>query len=156
MTDIIFYSKIDVWIAAVLLGGSLSLILLPLWEWRYNNDNSRRKKILITILTIPFALLLLLPLVNIKYILTDDQLTVHNGFYSIRISLVNIAKVTPTHNTVSSPALSLDRVKIQYVNADGNNSILISPKDKDVFYQALQKRDPNLKQDDNQTGLIRK
>lgn len=156
MTDIIFHSKIDAWLAVVVLGGSLLLILVPLWEWRYNSNNSLSKKLLTTILTVPFSLLLLLPLVNTKYTLTDNQLIVHNGFYSSSIDLIDITSITPTRNAVSSPALSLDRIEIQYVDADGNNSTLISPKDNQVFYQALQKRNPNLKKDDNQTGLIRK
>ncbi len=155
MTDTIFYSKIDAWLAAVLLGGSLLLILLPLWEWRYNIDSSFSKKTLITVLTAPFALMLILPLVNTKYTLTDNQLIVHNGFYSNNINLTDITSITPTRNTVSAPALSLDRIEVQYADTDGNNRTLISPKDKVVFYQALQERDAELRIDDSNTCLIR-
>lgn len=156
MTDIIFHSKVDTWLAVVLLGGSLLLLLLPLWEWRYNTNNSLSTKILITVLTVPFSLLMLPPLVNTKYILTDNQLVVHNGFNSNSINLIDITSITPTRNSTSAPAASLDRIEIQYTDVDGNNSTLISPKDKQVFYQALQERDPHLKRDNNSTGLIRK
>lgn len=108
-------------------------------------DNSFGKNILITVLTIPFSLILLLPLINTKYTLTDDQLIVHNGFYGSSIELVDITSITPTRNMASAPALSLDRIEIQYKDAHGNNSTLISPKDKQNFYGALQERDSNLK-----------
>lgn len=152
MTDIIFHSKIDTWLAIVLLGASLLLILLPLWEWRYHVDNSFNKNMLITVLTVPFAILLLLPLINTKYTLSNDELLVHNGFYSSSISLTDINSITPTRNSISAPALSLDRIEIQY----SGGSTLVSPKDKQAFYQALQQRDPALKMDNDNTGLIRK
>lgn len=99
--------------------------------------------------------MLILPLVNTKYTLTDNQLIVHNGFYSNNINLTDITSITPTRNTVSAPALSLDRIEVQYADTDGNNRTLISPKDKVVFYQALQERDAELKIDDSNTSLIR-
>ena len=48
-----------------------------------------------------------------------------------------IKTVTPTSNPLSSPALSLDRLQINYGRW---GSIMISPKDKEAFIQDLEKR----------------
>ncbi|WP_342032692.1 PH domain-containing protein [Acinetobacter baumannii] len=64
--------------------------------------------------------------------------------------LAGCLHITPTSSTLSAPALSLDRIEIGYEGG----SIVISPKDKDRFYHAIQERVPALKTDDN-NGLIK-
>ena len=150
MINTIFTSKIDFWLAFLILGSSLLLVLVPVWEWMYNNSSVRRI-IFISLFTIPTALLLLVLFFNIKYTLTADTLLVKNGFSTQSISLKDITNITPTSSTLSAPALSLDRIKIRYEGG----SIVISPKDKDRFYHAIQERVPELKTDDN-NGLIKR
>ena len=149
MINTIFTSKIDFWLAFLILGSSLLLVLVPVWEWMYNNSSIKRI-IFISLFTIPTALLLLVLFFNIKYTLTADTLLVKNGFSTQSISLKDITHITPTSSTLSAPALSLDRIKIRYEGG----SIVISPKDKDRFYRAIQERVPELKTDDN-NGLIK-
>ena len=149
MINTIFTSKIDFWLAFLILGSSLLLVLVPVWEWMYNNSSIKRI-IFISLFTIPTALLLLVLFFNIKYTLTADTLLVKNGFSTQSISLEDITHITPTSNTLSAPALSLDRIEIRYEGG----SIVISPKDKDRFYRAIQERVPELKTDDN-NGLIK-
>jgi hypothetical protein len=48
--------------------------------------------------------------------------------------------ITATRSATSAPALSLDRLEINYQNTE----ILISPKDKPRFYQETQARNPNI------------
>ena len=149
MINIVFTSKIDFWLAFLILGSSLLLILVPLWEWIYN-DISIRRMAFISFLTVPIALLLLVLFFNIKYTLTDDALLVKNGFFTQSIPLEDITHINPTNSMLSAPALSLDRIEIRY-KGDG---IVISPKDKDGFYHAVQERVPALKTDGN-NGLIK-
>ena len=149
MISTIFTSKIDFWLAFLILGSSLLLVLVPVWEWMYNNSSIKRI-IFISLFTIPTALLLLVLFFNIKYTLTADTLLVKNGFSTQSISLEDITNITPTSSTLSAPALSLDRIEIRYEGG----SIVISPKDKDRFYHAIQERVPALKTDDN-NGLIK-
>ena len=149
MINTIFTSKIDFWLAFLILGSSLLLVLVPVWEWMYNNSSIKRI-IFISLFTIPTALLLLVLFFNIKYTLTADTLLVKNGFSTQSISLKDITHITPTNSTLSAPALSLDRIEIIYKGG----SIVISPKDKDRFYRAIQERVPELKTDDN-NGLIK-
>jgi len=126
MISTIFTSKIDFWLAFLILGSSLLLVLVPVWEWMYNNSSVKRI-IFISLFTIPTALLLLVLFFNIKYTLTADTLLVKNGFSTQSISLKDITNITPTSSTLSAPALSLDRIEIGYEGG----SIVISPKDKD-------------------------
>ena len=149
MINTIFTSKIDFWLAFLILGSSLLLVLVPVWEWMYNNSSIKRI-IFISLFTIPTALLLLVLFFNIKYTLTADTLLVKNGFSTQSISLEDITHITPTSSTLSAPALSLDRIEIRYEGG----SIVISPKDKDRFYHAIQERVPALKTDGND-GLIK-
>ena len=73
-----------------------------------------------------------------------------NGFSTQSISLKDITNITPTSSTLSAPALSVDRIQIGHVGG----SIVISPKDKDRFYHAIQERVPALK-NDGDDGLIK-
>ena len=133
MINAVFTSKVDLWLAFLILGSSLLLVLVPVWEWMYNNSSIKRI-IFISLFTIPTALLLLVLFFNIKYTLTADTLLVKNGFSTQSISLEDITHITPTSSTLSAPALSLDRIEIRYEGG----SIVISPKDKDRFYHAIQ------------------
>ena len=149
MINTVFASKIDLWLAFLILGSSLLLILVPVGEYIYNNSSIKRI-IFISFFTMPGAILLLLIFFNVKYSLSADKLFVKNGFSTQSISLKDITHITPTNSTLSAPALSLDRIEIIYKGG----SIVISPKDKDRFYYAIQERVPALKADGND-GLIK-
>ena len=149
MINAVFTSKIDFWLAFLILGSSLLLILVPVWEWVYN-DSSIRRILFISLFTMPGAILLLLIFFNVKYSLSDDELFVKNGFSTQRIPLKDIIYIIPTNSMLSAPALSLDRIEIRYEGG----SIVISPKDKEGFYHAIQERVPAL-ETDGDDGLIR-
>lgn len=149
MINAVFTSKIDLWLAFLILGSSLLLILVPVWEWIYN-DSSIRRILFISLLTIPGAILLLVIFFNIKYSFSEDELFVKNGFSTQSIPLKDITHIIPTNSMLSAPALSLDRIEIRY---EGGN-IVISPKDKEGFYRAIQERVPAL-EIDGDDGLIK-
>ena len=149
MINAVFTSKIDFWLAFLILGSSLLLILVPVWEWMYNNSSIKRI-LFISLFTMPGAILLLLIFFNIKYSLSDDELFVKNGFSTQSIPLKDIIYIIPTNSMLSAPALSLDRIEIRYEGG----SIVISPKDKEGFYHAIQERVPAL-ETDGDDGLIR-
>ena len=69
------------------------------------------------------------------YTITGDVLNVRSGLIiDTNIEIGKITKITATRNMLSSPALSLDRLEISYNKYD---SVQISPKDKELFIQAL-------------------
>ncbi|WP_227676985.1 PH domain-containing protein [Psychrobacter sp. JCM 18900] len=83
---------------------------------------------------------MLIPFFGTKYILTNDQLQVDSGFSVQKIEIADITYITPTRSMSSAPALSLDRIKIEYRNKE----VLISPKDRASFYQEIRARNPRI------------
>jgi hypothetical protein len=73
------------------------------------------------------------------YVIENDTLVIRAAFLTWRVPVRDIRTVTPTHNPLSSPALSLDRLQIDYGNG---KFILVSPKDKSAFIDALRAINP--------------
>ena len=59
---------------------------------------------------------------------------------SVDLPLNEIEEITPTHNPLSSPALSLDRLWISYRRAGKKRAVMISPEDKEGFLKAVARR----------------
>jgi len=71
-----------------------------------------------------------------KYGLDDTYLLLRFGLCRKRIRLTDVTEVYPTHNPLSSPALSLDRLHIQF--GEGLlKAVMISPADRDRFLDDL-------------------
>jgi hypothetical protein len=67
-----------------------------------------------------------------KYGLDENHLLVRFGLCRPRIPLAKVSEVHPTHNPLSSPALSLDRLRVQF--GEGPlKAVMISPADRDRF-----------------------
>jgi hypothetical protein len=71
-----------------------------------------------------------------RYGISDTHLVVRFGMMRQRIPLANIIEIYPTHNPLSSPALSLDRLWVQY-GASWTKAVMISPADRDRFLAEL-------------------
>jgi hypothetical protein len=69
-----------------------------------------------------------------RYGIDDMNLTVRYGLCRQRIALPDIWKVYPTHNPLSSPALSLHRLRVKFSHG---KSVMISPADRDGFLDDL-------------------
>lgn len=129
-----FASKVDGWLLVVLLGsalaclfvaGSIILAQMPGPWW---------------IATTLFLLGCVLPtwlLVATSYVLTATTLDVRSGPFKWRIPIADVKSISPTRNSLSSPALSLDRLRIEY--GDGR-WIMVSPLEKDRFVRELEQR----------------
>lgn len=129
----VFQSKVDAWLVAVLLFAAVATImaLLPFLDQPTSPS---------TWITVAFSLLLTLGLPLWLFLTTDYR--VENGLCHVRsgpfrwtITLDSITSITPTRNPLSSPALSLDRLQIRY---DSNKTILLSPKNQAAFIAALE------------------
>jgi hypothetical protein len=71
------------------------------------------------------------------YTLTDDALLVRSGLLSWCIKLHDITQILPTRAARSSPALSLDRLRIEY---DRGRSLMISPLEQAKFLRDFSAR----------------
>jgi len=79
------------------------------------------------------------------YVISGDRLTAHCGPFKSSVLLQNIEEVVPSHNPLSSPALSLDRLHVRYRGS--MFGLLISPRDKQGFLAELVARAPQLRID---------
>jgi len=71
-----------------------------------------------------------------RYGIDDEHLHVRFGVCRQRIPLKDISEVHPTRNPLSSPALSLDRLHVQF--GEGVfKAVMISPADRDRFLDEL-------------------
>ena len=76
------------------------------------------------------------------YTIEKDKLKIRCGFLiNSEIKIQNIKKISKTYNIISSPALSFDRIEILYNEFD---TVLISPKDKLRFTEAIKKINPQI------------
>lgn len=126
----VFRSKIDLWLLAVISAATAFPLLQVVAALR--NGSNLLPHLLIFVLLAGFFLWLLL---STKYTVTGDALVVQSGPFRWRIVKSEITKIVPSKSIISSPALSLDRLRIDY--ARGRGSILISPKDKAGFLKAI-------------------
>lgn len=133
-----FVSKVDGWMIPVMLvaaaGMVWSLVAVMIVETPWP---LRIGMVLVTVLVIA---LLFSVLTRTHYTVTDKELRVVSGPFRRSISLSDITSIEPSRNPLSSPALSLDRLKVTYGK---RKFVLISPADKAGFLDAVRRATPS-------------
>ena len=141
LSDKKYPSKRDLWLTVLLLG--LSVFFFYMSVMIYYEPVSIWIKIGSSLFFLVFAIYMPIILYGISYTLTSDKLIIKCAFlFTSTILLNQITEVFPTHNPLSSPACSLDRLRIKY--NDHWFGALISPDDKQMFMKDLLKRCPQL------------
>lgn len=74
------------------------------------------------------------------YVVQGQTLTIRSSFITWRVPVREIRSITPTRSAVSSPALSLDRLRIEY----GERWIMVSPDRRVEFIEALRAINPSI------------
>lgn len=139
--DLYFPSKRDWWIEALIwLGVVVSLAggIVPLVV----AGASWTEMILVGSLLLGMDSLMLWVLYGTGYSITPDRLLIRCGPMSFGVRLVSIEFIFPTRSPWSSPACSLDRLRIVY--GLSQQSIMISPEDKSGFLSAIVQQCPTL------------
>jgi hypothetical protein len=131
MTSVTFTSKVDGWLLLALLGGVAVAFVGILAAGR-----ALPWPIALLILTLGCVLPVWL-LVSTNYTLTENELVVRAGPFKWRVPFREVKAVTPTRSASSSPALSLDRLRIEYGN---KQAIMVSPKNREKFLLELEAR----------------
>lgn len=128
-----YRSKVDHWLAAVIVVADLGALGIVGWValeggpwliWGF-------------VLMVVSAGLSAWIIAGTLYTLDDDLLRIRCGPLRWDIPVSAITSVTTTRDPRSSPALSLDRLRVEY---GIGQSILISPAEKDRFMSSLQHR----------------
>ena len=130
-----FRSKIDWWLWGIVIA-TTGLLLQFLWTMYIKGTMQEYPEhAVIYFLTI---VVLWWPILNTRYVVTEYELTIHSMWFKWRINKNDIVELKSTQHLTSSPALSLDRLRIDYKKNGIATYILVSPKNKQAFCQAIQ------------------
>ena len=85
--------------------------------------------------------ILILPLFGIKYVLYSEHMLISMSLYGkARVRYADIVEVKKTNNPLSSAAMSLRRIQIDYVENDVHRMVLISPVNRKTFIEELEQK----------------
>jgi hypothetical protein len=148
-TESRYPTKIDLWLGVLLLSFSLFCLYVPIIL--FSEPVHLLVKILGSIFFLAMAGVIPWILFGTLYILTKEHLIIRCLSMRYPIPLSDIYEVFPTHNPLSAPACSLDRLRVKF---EGSRfGALISPKDKTEFIHDLLSRCPQLIRDNNRLIL---
>lgn len=134
MSNTRYRSKIDAWL--VLLVIATGLLALTSGVPQILRGAPWAIPIAVTV----FLLVVGLPawlMATTAYWFEGQELCIRSGPVNLRIPVDQIRAVTPSRSVISSPALSLDRLRIDYGR---HGSVLISPLDRKGFLAELETR----------------
>ncbi|UCE32806.1 MAG: PH domain-containing protein [Burkholderiales bacterium] len=124
-------SKVDPWLRLVIVAGALLALAGTV-------AMAATPQPVVRLLAVPIAVLgAVLPLwvlLGTTYRLEPQSLEVRCGPFRWHVPIREIQDVRPTRNPLSSPALSLDRLRIEYGE---RSAIMISPRDRERFLREL-------------------
>lgn len=126
-----FRSKVDWWIIAILA----VCVLPPIY---FNITDFDLTGCIISCLCIVFLLMFIVPC---RYKIVGEVLDIRCGVMHFRIKIDQIRTIRPTHNSLSSPAMSIDRLELKMKNGDVT---MLSPKDKKGFIDSLKSINPEI------------
>jgi len=136
-----FKSRVDRWLAAVLIGAAAFAVIVVVFAIAVGVVTSGPVALLSALLLVPIAIvgagLPVSLLKSTRYEVTASHLRVVSGPFRWSIPIKDIGGITRTANPLSSPALSLRRLRIEYGRG---GAIMVSPEDEAGFLRALEER----------------
>ena len=139
---ITYRTKIDWWLG-ILLGGTIVLMLYIVIEPLIHGEGLQLGMTIVCVIT----LLIVLPLFFIKYTFYSTHLLISCGIYGKeRVEYHLIRQMKETKNPISSAAMSLDRLQIDYMEKGYHQTVLISPVRKKEFIEKLEQYRKNEKE----------
>ena len=139
---ITYRTKIDWWLG-ILLGGTMVLMLYIVIEPLIHGEGIQLGMTIVSVIT----LLIVLPLFFIKYTFYSTHLLISCGIYGKeRVEYHLIRQMKETKNPISSAAMSLDRLQIDYMEKGYHQTVLISPVRKKEFIEKLEQYRKNEKE----------
>lgn len=130
-----FQSKKDIWLAVLIWGVIILMFFMMITE---------QNIVVYTVGILNNALLLWLWF-GTNYKIDDEDLIVRSGPFKSTIDIKSIKKLRATKTLLAGPALSIDRIEIQYKRYD---SVIVSPKEKNKFIESLLSKNKSIEVDD--------
>lgn len=137
---VVYPSKRDAWLVVLLWLSVLGMVAAMVALWVQSAPLGLRA--VMTIVLPVVAVFTLWVLYSTSYTLDGEELVVRSGPFRWTVGLDSIEEVFPTRNPLSSPACSLDRLRIRCRGS--RSDIMISPENKSTFLQDLVARVPDL------------
>jgi hypothetical protein len=135
-----FPSKRDLWVTVLLWVAALSIVFIG--GERLISPGPVAGRLIVGGVCVGLAAFTVWLLYSTSYEMTPENLVIRAGPIRRVVKLETIESVTPSRSPLSSPALSLDRLRIRY--RGGGFGVLLSPEDKRGFLRALVERCPQL------------
>ncbi len=132
-------AKVDWWI-----GLSIAVGVIVPWIGAYQTGSVLGYAAGVAIAVLVFGFL-----VPQSYETTPQALVIRAGFSKRTIPYAAMTLVEPSSDTRSSLAMSLDRVRVEWVSGE----ILISPVDQDAFFRDIEMLAPHLKRTGQGLGV---
>lgn len=127
-----FRSKVDVWLALVAGAALLFCMYSAVGDMRSRSAWLLPAALLLVAVGLPAWIFL-----STYYLVAQQKILVKSGPFRWVIPIESIVGMTPSNSLLSSPALSLDRLRIDY-DLNGRKYLLVSPADKEGFRAAVE------------------
>jgi len=101
-----------------------------------SSDAPGSTKAVVAAITVPGALLIVSIALRTFYTVSNGNVRIVSGPFVWTVAISEINDITETRSALSSPAMSLDRLRITYGR---NKCVLVSPADKKSFLKAIEK-----------------
>ncbi|MCA9142614.1 MAG: PH domain-containing protein [Planctomycetales bacterium] len=125
----IYATKVDWWIGLILIF-TLAVLIGSAFPFFFGPPAQTPLGLGIGVLCLAIAVWIGWIPYNTNYEIGQTQLIVRSAGFRWRVPLDAIVEVFPTHNPLSSPACSLDRLRMNYRNRKGRMKfVLISPRE---------------------------
>mgnify|MGYP001575429294 FL=1 len=130
----IFRSKIDWWVLGFLICLTGLLLQLLLTMQAKGTLLQFPVHAAVYVMTMAFVWW---PAWNTKYTVDEEYLSIRCLFLTWKIKRSEIQSISKTNNSVASPALSLKRLKVDYLKEGESKFVLVSPRNQQAFCDAL-------------------
>ena len=130
----VFRSKKDWWVVAfiVCMSGLLIQLLLTMQA-----KGTMQQYPLHTAVYILTVLLLWWPIFNTRYQISATELNIRSMFLRWQIPLQDIQRISASQDLSVAPALSIKRLKIEYIQNGQRKFVMVSPIDPQAFAKAI-------------------
>jgi hypothetical protein len=132
----IYKSKVDLWLFLIVIIGGVFLAGAAIQS--FLSEGLKHPATLTLLISSVFYMAVMFGLAYpVSYEITQSELIIRSGLTRNSIELSSIESVKPSRNPLSSPAWSLDRLRIDYRRKDKRTFLLISPEEKSAFLNEL-------------------
>lgn len=130
----VYKTKVAIWLICVIIGFTV-IPIIPVLIYAFSWT--------IVVIVASILFFALYTIFDISYIINGNTLTVKCGFLSkTKYNINEISKIKKTKSFLSSPASSMDRIAIYFIQQ--RTPLIISPKNKVDFIKNLKAINPHI------------